>query len=326
MSKEVVKAENAGKTNKTNSSLVKCEVKFDEGEWISPDTCAVYWIDADAKIPEIIFKIKTDVAGPYLWSWDLQWNALACPQRRDRPRFKQKKIKNYQMKGGFESLLKDWSANFDNLIVGGTLTVRVKAGAFTFVRRVFIKGVEPGEEKILTELTLYKKDNPHEAELAKKIFKQESKFLHFFSDGEPLVSFDNGYGLGQATNPVPSYDQVWNWKKHIQYIVTVVINEKRALAKKYLDEHGHYSDEDLDLETLVYYNGANYHYLVWDKISKKWQENSRVLCDPAESNKGWDLSEESNKAKTLDDLRKGQGGKPKYTGRCYAEHIKNSNR
>lgn len=137
-----------------------------------------------------------------------------------------------------------------------------------------------------------------------------------------MVSFDNGYGLGQATNPVPSCEQVWSWKKHVHYIVTVVIKEKRALAKKYLDAHGSYTNADLDMETLVFYNGANYHYLVWSKDEKKWKENGDVLCDPDQSNKGWDISNEKNKKMTLEELRKGQGGAPKYTGRCYAEHVK----
>jgi len=322
MAKPIAKSEHAGKTNETPKSLVRCEMKVDQGEWISPDSCAVFLIDEDAKLPEICFEIKSDNEGPYLWSWELQWNALACPQRRDKPRFKQNEVRRFFEKGKFESPSKKWVTNFSDMVIGGTLIVKVKAGTSKFVRKILIKGKEPGQERILSELGNYKSNHPFEAELAVKIFKQETKFLHFFSDGEPLVSFDNGYGVGQATNPIPSYEQVWNWKKHVNYIVTVVIKKKRDLARKYLDVHGNYTKDDLDMETLVFYNGANYHYLIWDKNAKKWMENGDVLCDPEQSNKGWDISKKANKNLTIEQLRKGEGDTPKYTGRCYAEHIK----
>lgn len=209
-------------------------------------------------------------------------------------------------------------------MVGGSLTVRVNFGVSKFVRKIVIKGTEPGVEKVLAELVTYEKNYSNEARLARKIFKQETNFLHFFTDDEPLVSFDNGFGLGQATNPTPSFEEIWNWKKHVGYIVTKVIHEKRQSAKKYLDKHGRYTEDDLDMETLVFYNGANYHYLVWSEKDGKWIKNDQILCDPQESNKGWDMTQSSNANITIDQLSKGEGEKPKYTGRCYAEHIKNN--
>jgi len=318
----VAKSDCAGSTNKIKGSLVKCEVTLDVGEWISPEAGSTFKIDSEAVFPEINFELNTDAPGPYQWSWDIKWNVLACPQRRDRKRFKAKKSKLYSMTGQFTSESKKWKANL-NQVVGGELTVRVKAGSKNFVRKVNVLGSEPGELKIKEELAKYCVGQPRDVELAKKIFKQESKFCHFYSDSEPLVSFDNGYGLGQATNPVPSFEQVWNWRAHIKYILTEVIKEKRLFAKDYLNKYGNYTDEDLDIETLVFYNGANYHYLVWDSKGKKWIENEQVLCDPDQSNTGWDMTSGSNKGKSIAQLRKGEGDKPKYTGRCYAEHIKN---
>lgn len=324
MSNPIAKSERAGKTNKIPGSLVKCEVKLEGGEWITPESCAVYRIDADAYMPSIDFEIKTDEKGPFNWSWDITWPVMACPQRKDKPRFKPQHNKTYREGGQFTSSEKKWRANFNELVLGGCLTVRVNTGTSKFVRKVMIKGTEPGAEKVMAELAKYEKGYSGEARLAKKIFKQETNFLHFFTDEEPLVSFDNGFGLGQATNPPPSFEEVWNWKKHVDYIVTKVIHEKRQSAKKYLDKHGMYTDDDLDMETLVFYNGANYHYLVWDGKLGKWVRNDSVLCDPAESNKGWDMNETSNKGKTVEQLRHGDGEKPKYTGRCYAEHVKNN--
>lgn len=251
------------------------------------------------------------------------WIVKACPQRKDKPRFSPNSERTFQEKGKFVSDSKKWRANLNDKVLGGILTVRVKVEKTTFVRQVVIKGSEPGKAKIISELARYDPKALSEVNLAKKIFEQETKYLHFFSDSEPLVSFDNGYGLGQATTPVPSFEQVWNWKAHVEYIIEVVIKEKRGLAKKYLDKHGAYSDEDLDMETLVYYNGANFHYLVWDETKKKWRVNENVLCDPEQSNKGWDMRDAKNQNKTLLQLRAKEGAAPKYTGRCYADHIKN---
>lgn len=180
MAKPIAKSEDAGKTNRTPGSLVRCEIKVEKGEWISPDSCAIFQIDEDAKLPEICFEIKTENDGPYVWSWELQWNALACPQRRDKPRFKQKTVRSFREKGKFESPSKKWIANFNDMTVGGTLTVKVVAGTAEFVRKISIKGSEPGQERVLAELGLYKSTYPAESELAIKIFKQETKFSHFF--------------------------------------------------------------------------------------------------------------------------------------------------
>lgn len=320
--KPAAKSGAAGKTNKISGSLVKCEVKLEKGEWITPSSCQIFHIDADTKFPDICFEIKTDDPGPYQWSWEIKWSVLACPQKRDKKRFSPKTAKLFSEKGTLTSQSKQWQANLNDKIIGGDLTVKVKAGTTTFVRKTFIHGKEPGEQKINAELDAFPADFKKQAALAKKIFKQESKYLHFYSDERPLVSFDNGYGLGQATNPTPSFEQVWNWKKHVEYIVKTVITEKRKLARKYLANHGNFTEDDVDTETLVYYNGANFHYLVWDAVNKKWIENANVLCDHLQSNTGWDMTKEANKGKTLEQLRKNEGTKPSYTGRCYAEHIK----
>lgn len=169
-----------------------------------------------------------------------------------------------------------------------------------------------------------KEDN----ELVKKIFTQESRYRQFYSDNQPLTSFDNGYGLGQLTNPVPSYEQIWNWKSHVLEILKTRIPNARRIAKDYLDKHPGYSQEELDLETLTAYNGIpkKQRYHVWDEKSKKWIINQDVVCDPDQSNKGWLATEEENKNKSLDELKKNKKSKPFYTGRCYAEHIKKTQR
>lgn len=318
------KATNAGTTNKTNGSVVKCEVNLNSGEWVTPEGCATFYIDEDAKFPTIDFEIKTDEPGPYEWNWSIKWVVQACPQKSGKARFTPKHAKTYQASGKHTSQDPKWTADLNSQVIGGDLSVTVKAGSATFKRKITILAKEPGETKVLAELESLATTNGVEVNLAKKIFKQETQFRHLYSDSAPLVSFDNGYGLGQATEPVPDFEQVWNWKKHVEYIVKTVIVQKRKAAELYLSKHKPYTDEHRDTETLVNYNGANHHYYVWDATSKKWIVNDDVVCDPSESNKGWDASGLDAKEKTLENLRKSDDLKPTYTGKCYAEHIKNA--
>lgn len=322
--KPAAKAKSAGTTNTTKGSVVRCEVNLEKGSWISPDSCKTFYIDEDAKFPDITYEIKTDEPGPYEWSWVIKWTAMACPQKEDKLRFTpQGGVKVFTEKSSFKSDTKAWKADLNSKILGGELTVKVKAGGTTFIRKTIILGKNPSEEKVITELDSYAKEQPDLVRLAKLIFKQESRYRQFYSDGMPLTSFDKGFGLGQLTNPAPNYEQVWNWKKHVAHIINAALPEKRTMAKKlHLDKHGSYGQEELDAEILVYYNGAIHHYYVWEVTQKKWIVNEAVLCDPQESNKGWELSDIKNKEKTLLELRDGDGSKPKYTGRCYAEHIK----
>ncbi|WP_146042072.1 hypothetical protein [Chromobacterium sinusclupearum] len=320
--KPIAKSKSAGKTDGIEGSLLRCEVNANTGEWIKPNNCEKFHITADAKFPEIVFEFKTSAPPPYTLEWNIRWIVQSCKQKKNKPRFKPKHSKTYTAQGKKILTENKWIANLDNQVIGGELTVNIKAGEDKFRRTIFILGTEPGKELVTTYLD--SKPDPDLAELVKKIFKQETSFTHFYSDEMPLVSFDNGYGLGQATNPVPTFEQVWNWKMHADSIISIV-NSKRSLAKKYLSQnHRPYNQDQLDLETLAYYNGANHHYHTWDEKSKSWVINNAITCDPQESNKGWDITKEENKDKSVEELRNNKKSKPIYTGRCYAEHIKNA--
>lgn len=318
--KPVAKAKVAGKTNQVDKSLVKCEVKLEHGEWISPDSCKTFYIDEDANFPDITYEIKTDEPGPYAWSWKISWAVQACPQTTGKKRFKVKHPKTFSRQGSFTSLSKTWKANLGE-VIGGDFTVSVKAGTKTFVRKTFIRGKDPGEANVHAFLEGF--TSKEDVALVKKIFKQESKTKHFYSDEMPLTSFDNGYGLGQLTNAPPTYEQIWSWKKHVNEVMSVRIPTHRKKARDYLAVHGSFDQAMLDLETLTSYNGLAHkqHYHNWDAQKKQWLVNDNVICDPNQSNKGWDLHEKINKDKALEELE--EDGRPFYTGRCYAEHIKN---
>ncbi|MBP4045095.1 hypothetical protein [Chromobacterium violaceum] len=320
--KPIAKSKFAGKTDGIEGSLLRCEVNANAGEWVKPSSCEKFHITTDAKLPKIEFEFKTNSPPPYDLEWSIRWIVQSCKQAKNKPRFKPKHSKTYTLQGKSKLNDKKWIAGLDGQVVGGELTVNIKAGEDNFRRTVFILGTEPGKELV----SAYLDSTPDKdlAGLVKKIFKQETNFTHFYTDEMPLVSFDNGYGLGQATNPIPTYEQVWNWKKHADNVLSIV-KSKRNSAKKYLSQDNRsYTQDQLDLETLAFYNGANYHYHVWDGKSKSWVVNPDIVCDPKESNKGWDVTKEENRGKSVEDLRKNKKSKPIYTGRCYAEHVNNA--
>ena len=66
------------------------------------------------------------------------------------------------------------------------------------------------------------------------MLEQETRNKHFINfDNEPVVAFDGGYGITQMTNPIPTYEQVWNWKKNIDGGSDLYI-QKRKNAQNYL--------------------------------------------------------------------------------------------
>jgi len=85
--------------------------------------------------------------------------------------------------------------------------------------------------------------------------KQEASYRQHYTDGMPLVSFDKGYGLGQAANPVPTFEPVRDWLKYVKDVVCKALSEKTELVK-YIKSHP-CSDDFLNMESLVYYNGGN---------------------------------------------------------------------
>ena len=133
------------------------------------------------------------------------------------------------------------------------------------------------------------------------------------------------------THPAPTYEQCWNWKENVKAGKTIYL-DKKDKAKKYLDKHGSYTEEQLQMETWSRYNGSIYYE--WDAKNKQWNSKS-MICDPEAANIGWDPNVELNKDKTAEELRERdidtyKKGKKRgkehpwvYTGVCYANHVNN---
>lgn len=150
---------------------------------------------------------------------------------------------------------------------------------------------------------------------------------------EPVVAFDNGYGMTQMTNPAPTYEQVWNWKENIKVGIKLY-QEKQGYAKKDLAGHP-YTEDQLIRATFSRWNGSVYYR--WDESSKAWGPNGTIMCDPDTSNIGWDMSKDANKDKSVEELHKrdkdtyksGKSGRSDehawiYSGICCADHMANN--
>jgi hypothetical protein len=312
-------------TNDTKHSLIKTVVLEDHGKWLRPSSGASFFISEESIFPDILFEIQTNEAGPYIWSWTINWPAgvsgLKESSARERP------LKTFSQKSQvFKRQEKIWLVQL-GAVIGGILTVEVKAGQEAFKRSIYIKGKNPDKDKIMEFLKTIDDIKGFD-----ELLEQESKFKHFIvADGMPVVAFDGGYGLTQMTTPEPTYEQVWNWKENIKG-GTSLYKQKQQLAKAYLSQKQRkYTDEQLKLETWSRWNGGAYH--AWSDKSNSWVRNENILCDSNTGNIGWDMSLPENSGSTEKSLHnrdkqsytnpknKADKNKWKYTGICYADHL-----
>lgn len=270
---------------------------------LEPAPNTVFTITSAPKWPGIVF--RTDASGPHRWDWKITWRHFTKSGTTTTP---------------------DGSCDLGVALenCGGTLDLRVSAGP-SFVAAAFaIKGSNPSALAIAAYLAT----KPDSAGMA-RIISHESKDRQFDRNGEPLRSFDNGYGLCQVTNPAPTIEQVWNWKLSIDLGLTVM-TQKRNDAIRYLSAKARsYTAAQLTYETVSRWNGGSYHE--WDDGAGKWKRRSAILCDPGTGNIGWDTTKPENQNKSLRELRDRDHGTYRrgrvaddlwgYYGVCYADRV-----
>jgi hypothetical protein len=277
-------------------------------QFISPSQDSVFTITSGAEWPGIA--LQTDATGPHTWNWKISWGA-------------------FQQSGSVNTPSNQWDAQSVVTNFGGTLTVSAQdnnsqSSIQNAATTVTIKGTNPSA----AEVTQFLASQPGSAGFD-KILMQESRCRHFNAAGEPIKSFDNGYGMCQLTNPVPSFGQVWNWKWNVLAGLSLFA-EKRAAAINYLSQSNRtYTDEQLEYEAVSRWNGGSYHE--WDDHDGKWIRHPNILCDSATGNIGWDMNDPANAGHTEADLHKRDSpnyGKPpapgahwKYSGVCYADKV-----
>ena len=104
-----------------------------------------------------------------------------------------------------------WSISFYNT-QGGIANLTLSTTNFTKSLSFTILGTQPKSSDVITEINFFKGN----IWFAEFVAKHESKLIQFNNNGFPLKSYDNGYGIFQLTMPVPTCDQIWNWKSNVR--------------------------------------------------------------------------------------------------------------
>lgn len=249
---------------------------------------------------------ETDATGPHTWQWSLVWGVFAAS-------------------GSVTTSSNKWDATSVVTNRGGALTVTVSAGGASASATVRITGANPTEADVVA----YLQTKPDSGGFD-RIINHETKFKHFGMNDEPKKSFDNGYGMSQLTNPVPTFEQVWNWKQNIDGGL-LLFAEKHSAAKIFLGQSGRpFTDAQLRFESVCRWNGGAYHR--WDAVASKWIRQPNVLCDGATGNIGWDLTDTENAGKTEAQLHARDAATYatpsqfpsrhwRYFGVCYADRV-----
>jgi hypothetical protein len=267
-----------------------------------PAVNTTFTISADPTWPAMVF--RTDGTGAHTWQWTVTWGT-------------------FSRTGTATTAGNEWDAQSALTNLGGTLDVVATAPASGSASiRVLIRGTNPSPTDVTNYLTTRAGGSGFE-----RIIRRESRFQHFNGSGEPVRSFDNGYGMCQLTTPVPSFEQVWNWKSNVSGGLALFA-QKYAAAVAYLRTHGTYTAAQADLEAISRWNGGRYH--VWDTATNAWVRNPNILCDSTAGNIGWDMSDPVNAGQTEAQLhtrdaasyRRGPraGAHWDYYGVCYADH------
>jgi hypothetical protein len=269
----------------------------------TPLANAQFKIAGDTTPPAITF--KTDATGAHVWTWKIVWGA-------------------FSKSGTVNTATGTLELKAQLADLGGTLTVSAAAGGITAQVAVSVIGTNPA----MAAIEAYLATKPNSDGFA-AIIKHESKGLHFNPSGQPVKSFDNGYGLCQLTTPAPSFEQCWSWKRNIDAGL-VLFAAKQTSARTYLSQSGRtYTAAQLRYETVCRWNGGSYHRFV----GGKWVRNPAILCDARTGNIGWDMTDPDNAGQTEAQLRARDKGtyarghkntdEWNYFGVCYADAILN---
>jgi hypothetical protein len=269
----------------------------------SPRANDRFQITSDPTWPSIAF--QTDGTGAHLWKWKISWKTFSRSGTANTPDNK-------------------WNAQSVITDLGGMLAVDAVAGGQTASVTVKITGQSPSAQQVSAYLAMQPNSDGFD-----KLLNHESHGTHFDGQGEPVKSFDGGYGMAQLTSPVPSYEQVWNWKKNVDGGLTL-FGQKRTAAIAYLSQSGRaYTAVQAKYESVCRWNGGRYH--VWNTTTNAWVRDPNILCDSGTGNIGWDMADSENTGKTEAQLHARDkdayshppqsGAHWKYFGVCYADAV-----
>ena len=161
-----------------------------------------------------------------------------------------------------------------------------------------------------------------------KLIGHESKYRHFGAAANRSTASTAATVCASSTNPRPSYEEVWNWQRHID-----------AGLRLYAEHLGRPSatwrrtsaatPTTSSRETVCRWNGGAYRQ--WDAKAGAWVRPATMLCDSKTGNIGWRTTDPENAGKTeteLHDRDAGSYSAPpgkdahwKYSGICYADSV-----
>jgi hypothetical protein len=259
----------------------------------------------DATMPSI--PLSTDASGPHTWTWKLSWNTFSATGTAQTPD-------------------NNWDAAEAAAQGGGSLTVTASAASDTASAALTVTGTNPTTAQLEAFLQAQPNVTPAIAAVLAKIFVAESGAANFHATGQPIVSFDHGYGICQLTSPVPNFLQIWNWQHNVLGGLTL-FKSKLDAATVYLGQGGRSFTPDQQLrEAVSRWNGGPYHAL----INNAWVRQPTIVCDPQAGNIGWDMTDPRNAGQTVAALHARDAASYrvppavrawKYFGVCYADHL-----
>ena len=272
----------------------------------APSPHAKFYISIDAEWPSVVFQTNAVLGSQeqVTWQWSIAWSPFSS-------------------QGLAQTNSAAWDAQPAIINLGGVLTVVASlAGGPSDSVSVHILGTQPET----CDVTAYLLTCPNSFGFD-KILLHETAMRHFDAAGNPVHSFDGGFGMAQLTNPVPSFAQVWNWKLNVDGALSLFA-QKRVAAQAYLSRKGSYSESQLVHETVSRWNGGSYH--VWDP-PKGWIRKPAIFCDSQTANIGWNMTDAKNQGKTETELHARDShcyARPPhpddgwgYFGVCYADSI-----
>lgn len=139
----------ASTTGTDQNSLVKAVIQNDAGEWVRPRQET----SSTSTKPRSFRRLRSSLSRtilPYQWKWTIVWDAQVSPLNEKRNRGK--KVRSFSETGSFTSNDKVWDAKLNDKILGGKLSVEVKAGTTDFRRTVIILGKNPSKDDVLAFL------------------------------------------------------------------------------------------------------------------------------------------------------------------------------
>ncbi|EKK5244494.1 hypothetical protein ACI00O_001426 [Cronobacter sakazakii] len=212
-------------------------------------------------------------------------------------------------------------------VPGGNLVVSVKIGELVIKCNVKFKGQNPAVEDLHAFIDTFENSAGLKKVLAHESFNKQ--FINL--NGEPIVSFDQSYGMAQMTNPAPDYTTTWSWKEYVK-AGRDLFQTKCEQAINHFRQHEAYTDEMVEWEAIALWNGG--YYYKWDETTSSWVCKYNHLCDSTSGNIGWNMNNPTNSGQNEEQLHnqdqptygigsRGQSAQHAwvYSGLCYADKV-----